>query len=205
MLLFIGSINAIAPISTSFFCLSYCTVNLSCFFLEISGTPNFRPEFKFYTWHTCLVGFIMNMVVMFYVDYRFGIIALLIEILIFIYLAYRAPNNIVWGDVTQSIIFHQVRKYLLRLDSRKMHSKLWRPSVLLIADTNDLALIDFCNNLKKGGLYIIGTCLVGNFEDVNHRIQNIKEEWINFVDNNGYINIFYIVFLYYCIYICMFN
>ena len=33
----IGSIDAIAPISTSFFCLSYGTVNLACLMLEVSG------------------------------------------------------------------------------------------------------------------------------------------------------------------------
>ena len=37
MITLIGSINAIAPISTSFFCLSYATVNLACFLLEVSG------------------------------------------------------------------------------------------------------------------------------------------------------------------------
>eukprot|EP01084_Bolivina_argentea_P108178 193324_1 len=182
-LIFIGSINAIAPISTSFFCLSYCTVNFSCFLLEISGTPNFRPSFTYYTWHTCLLGTLSNLAVMFFVDYRFGIAAFIIEIGIFIYLIYRQPENI-WGDVTQSIIFHQVRKYLLRLDSRKAHSKTWRPSILLLADTKYSAIIDFCNNLKKGGLYIIGVCIEGEFGDFDQTI-NIRNNWIEFIDTNG--------------------
>eukprot|EP01084_Bolivina_argentea_P108181 193329_1 len=182
-LIFVGGINTIAPISTSFFCLSYATVNLCCFLLSISGTPNFRPSFKYYSWHISLFGTISNLGVMFFVDYRFGIAAFIIEIGIFIYLIYRQPENI-WGDVTQSIIFHQVRKYLLRLDSRKAHSKTWRPSILLLADTKYSAIIDFCNNLKKGGLYIIGVCIEGEFGDFDQTI-NIRNNWIEFIDTNG--------------------
>eukprot|EP01083_Nonionella_stella_P181753 652076_1 len=185
-LIFIGSINAIAPISTSFFCLSYCTVNFSCFLLEISGTPNFRPSFTYYSWHTCLLGTISNLAVMFFVDYRFGLAALICQIAVFVFLAYRAPQNLnVWGDVTQSIIFHQVRKYLLRLDSRKAHSKTWRPSILLLPDSQEIALIDFCNNLKKGGLYIIGTTFIGDFADNVQSTRRCKQDWLQFIDRNS--------------------
>jgi len=121
---------------------------------------------------------------MFFVDYRFGLAALICEIAVFVFLAYRAPQN-VWGDVTQSIIFHQVRKYLLRLDSRKAHSKTWRPSILLLADSEEIALIDFCNNLKKGGLYIIGTTIIGDFADNVEVTRKIKEDWVEFVDRNS--------------------
>eukprot|EP00485_Elphidium_margaritaceum_P002943 CAMPEP_0202707636 /NCGR_PEP_ID=MMETSP1385-20130828/19934_1 /ASSEMBLY_ACC=CAM_ASM_000861 /TAXON_ID=933848 /ORGANISM="Elphidium margaritaceum" /LENGTH=969 /DNA_ID=CAMNT_0049366387 /DNA_START=21 /DNA_END=2930 /DNA_ORIENTATION=+ len=183
-LIFIGSINAIAPISTSFFCLSYCTVNFSCFLLEISGTPNFRPSFQFYSWHTCLLGTVSNLAVMFFVDWRFALVALVCEIAVFIYLLYRAPQTL-WGDVTAALIFHQVRKYLLRLDTRKAHSKTWRPSILLLADDADIALIDFCNNLKKGGLYVIGSAVVGDFAYQVETVQKLRADWIQFVDDNA--------------------
>ena len=120
---------------------------------------------------------------MFYVDYKFGTGALICEIIVFVFLAWRAPKN-VWGDVTQSVIFHQVRKYLLKLDERQMHSKLWRPSILLFVDTQDLALIDFCNNLKKGGLYVCGTVLNGEFDQFAELTLSIRREWIEFIEKN---------------------
>ena len=164
--------------------MSYCSVNICCFLLEISGTPNFRPNFKYYTWYTALLGAIINLLILFYVDYKFAISALFCALCVFMYLIYRAPRNL-WGDVTQSLIFHQVRKYLLRLDERLEHSKLWRPSILLFADKYDVALIDFCNNLKKGGLYIIGTTLKGDFTNVIKVLKQIKKNWLTFIDKNN--------------------
>eukprot|EP01084_Bolivina_argentea_P108180 193328_1 len=186
-LLFIGGINAIAPIATSFFCLSYLTVNLCCFLLCISGQTNFRPLFKYYSKWTALLGLIMNIFIMFYVDFKFASISLFCAFCIFIYLIYRnakTKNN--WGDVGSSVIFHQLRKYLLKLNTKNIdgHSKLWRPHILLLVDNHQLSLIDFCNNLKKGGLYIIGVCIEGEFGDFDQTI-NIRNNWIEFIDTNG--------------------
>lgn len=136
-----------------------------------------------YSWPVCLIGALSNFGVMFYVDWKFGLAALGIEVFIFAYLIYRAPEN-VWGDVAQSIIFHQVRKYLLRLDERKKHVKSWRPSILLLADSKYSALIDFCNNLKKGGLYIIGVAVNGEFGDFEVTTK-LKQSWIDFIDSNS--------------------
>jgi hypothetical protein len=38
----IGDLDLIAPIVTSFFCLSYTLVNLTCFLLSAIEAPNFR-------------------------------------------------------------------------------------------------------------------------------------------------------------------
>ena len=49
-LVFVGGIDVIAPISTSFFCLSYATVNLSCFLLAISGMTLCHVLFVLFHW-----------------------------------------------------------------------------------------------------------------------------------------------------------
>ena len=55
----------------------------------------------------------------------------------------------------------------------------WRQSILLLADTEEIALIDFCNNLKKGGLYIIGTTIIGDFADQVEVLRRIKHDWMD--------------------------
>ena len=48
--LFYGGIDAIGPVLTNFFLITYALTNLSAAALELSGTPNFRPTWHAYCW-----------------------------------------------------------------------------------------------------------------------------------------------------------
>merc|ERR1719233_608244 len=181
----IGNLNVIAPIIASFFCLSYASVNLACFLLEVSGTPNFRPDWKYYSKWLSMLGFILAMAIDFLLDWVFALVSLFILCLISFYLVKRGPD-VIWGDVSQSVIFHQVRKYLLRLDKRKQHNKLWRPSILLLLDKLDVQLVDFCNTLKKGGLFVIGNVIITkNFQESAAEGMRHQKAWTQFINQTG--------------------
>jgi solute carrier family 12 (potassium/chloride transporters), member 9 len=127
---FMGSnVNFLASFTTMFFLLSYGSVNLACFVVSIAGAPNFRPQFRWFHWVTAWFGAVLCLVGMFLVKPVLAVVSVFILLAIMVVIAWRAvPND--WGDVTQALMYHQVRKYLLRLDIRKEHVKYWRPQIL---------------------------------------------------------------------------
>eukprot|EP00301_Raphidiophrys_heterophryoidea_P001623 c10778_g2_i1.p1 GENE.c10778_g2_i1~~c10778_g2_i1.p1 ORF type:complete len:1041 (-),score=259.79 c10778_g2_i1:467-3331(-) len=156
--LVVGSIDAIAPVLTMFFLLTYATMNVATFVHSIAGHPNFRPRFRYFSWHTALVGFVLCVGLMFYLQWVATIMSLVFMAGLSLYISRSVSvHTDQWGDVTQSLIFHQVRKYLLQLD-QSTHVKYWRPQILCLcpAPTGRVRMLDFVNSVKKGGLFVVG-------------------------------------------------
>lgn len=151
----LADINQIASFVTMTYLMTFLVMNLATFLLKIGSAPNFRPSFHFFSWETALAGTIVSGAAMFFVDGVYASACVAVLIIIFLLIHYTTPPKS-WGDVSQSLIYHQVRKYLLRL--RQEHVKFWRPQILLLVNDprRQYKLIQFCNSMKKGGLYILG-------------------------------------------------
>eukprot|EP00939_MAST-03C_sp_MAST-3C-sp1_P000184 g184.t1 len=175
--LLLGSIDAIAPVQTGFFCLSYALCNLTCFALKITGAPNFRPKFKWFCWQSALVGFILNVAVMFWLNWLSALVSTFALVCIFMIILFKGPRKD-WGDLSQALMWHQVRKYVLMLDTKK-HAKFWRPSyLLLVNDIGAHGLVDFCEKSKKGGLFLIGNVMVGDVFALADSCRNLRHKWV---------------------------
>ena len=177
-----ADINQIASFITMTYLMTFLVTNLACFLLKIGSAPNFRPSFHFFNWQTAAVGTIACGTTMFFVDgfYASGCVALLLAVFILIH--YTTPPK-PWGDVSQGLIYHQVRKYLLRL--RQEHVKFWRPQVLLMVNDprRQYKLIQFCNSLKKGGLFILGHVIVSpDFSAAVPEARRQQSLWTKYID-----------------------
>ena len=73
----LGDLNAIAPIITMFFMITYGTLNLACFYEGYSRNPSFRPRFRFSHWSLALAGTIGCLIAMLVMDPFWAITALL--------------------------------------------------------------------------------------------------------------------------------
>lgn len=171
-------INRIATFITMAFLMTFIVTNLACFLLRVASAPNFRPSFKYFNTYTAACGAAASVVAMFVADGVSASLMIIVLISLFMTIHYISPPK-PWGDVSQSLIYHQVRKYLLRL--RQDHVKFWRPQILLLVDDPRSAwnLISFCNSLKKGGLYILGHVVVTqDFQQSYDELKKQRNAWL---------------------------
>ena len=175
-------INQIASLVTMTFLMTFLVTNLACFLLKIGSAPNFRPSFRYFNWQIAAFGTIVNAAAMFFVDGVYATGCIVIIIAIFLVIHYTAPTKS-WGDVSQSLIYHQVRKYLLRL--RQEHVKFWRPQILLLVNDprRQYKLIQFCNALKKGSLFVLGHVIVSDdFGTAVPEARHQQSAWTKYID-----------------------
>ncbi|XP_076850543.1 LOW QUALITY PROTEIN: solute carrier family 12 member 9 [Brachyhypopomus gauderio] len=185
LVLFSGKLNTIASIVTIFFLLVYAAVDLACLALEWASAPNFRPTFRYFTWHTCVLGIVGCGVMMFLINPIYASASIAFMLLLLLVIHYLSPTSS-WGYISQALIFHQVRKYLLMLDVRKDHVKFWRPQVLLMVSNPraNVGLITFINDIKKSGLYVLGHVQIGELAMLpSDPLQCQYDSWLSLVDH----------------------
>lgn len=178
----LSDINRIASFVTMTYLMTFLVTNLACFLLTISAAPNFRPSFHYFNLWTAGFGALVSGASMFFVDGLDATGSVTILVVLFLLIHYTTPPK-PWGDVSQSLIYHQVRKYLLRL--RPEHVKFWRPQILLFVNNprHQYELIQFCNSLKKGALFLLGHVIVSDdFGGAVPEARRQQAAWTKFID-----------------------
>ncbi|KAA1079289.1 hypothetical protein PGT21_006693 [Puccinia graminis f. sp. tritici] len=178
------NVSQLAIHITTISLLVFACINLACFTLRVAGSPNFRPSFRLFSEWTALLGLALALLSMYLVGPVSASTSIIAMITLFVVIHYSSPAK-QWGEVTQSIIYHQVRKYLLRLDERKDNVKYWRPQILLFTNDprHDWNQIVFCNSLKKGGLYVLAHIIKSEFSpEAIKELQEQQLNWLGLVD-----------------------
>lgn len=170
--------------------MTFLTMNLACFLLKIGSAPNFRPGFKFFSWQSAFIGAVSSAASMFFIDGTSAAAAVCLLVFLFLLLHYLSPPKH-WGDVSQNLIYHQVRKYLLRL--KPEHIKFWRPQIILLVNDprSQTRLIQFCNSMKKGSLYILGHVIVtDDFDAGAQEAKSQQQAWSRYISEFSRIKAF---------------
>ncbi|XP_074544540.1 solute carrier family 12 member 7-like isoform X2 [Halichoeres trimaculatus] len=180
----IASLDAVAPILSMFFLMCYLFVNLACAVQTLLRTPNWRPRFKFYHWTLSFLGMSLCLSLMFISSWYYALVAILIAGCIYKYIEYRGAVK-EWGDGIRGLSLNAARYALIRLEEAPLHTKNWRPQLLVLCKLDsDLAvkhprLLSFSTQLKAGkGLTIVCSVLEGTYmtrgKDAKTGEQNLK-------------------------------
>jgi amino acid transporter len=169
--LMLGDLDAIAPVITMFFMITYGAINAATFFEAFSGNPSYRPTFRWCHWSLSLAGTVLCGGVMLLINPVWAIVAVAIMVAIYRYLE-RQELEASWGDVVSGTIFERVRRNLLLLEEERYHAKNWRPSILALGGgrTDKLHLAAMGRRLAgPHGLLWLGHVLVGDPDELLER------------------------------------
>ena len=159
----LGSLDAIAPVVSMFFLVSYGLVNYATYFEASAESPSFRPTFRWYNKNFSLVGLFACVGVALAIDIWSAVTAIAILLAILQYLKVKGrPAR--WADSRRSFYLKQVRENLLAASREVEHSRDWRPHILAFSDNPErrAGLLRFASWVEGGsGLTTVVRVLEG--------------------------------------------
>lgn len=126
-----ADLNTIAPIITMFFLVSYGMINYSTFIEAYSKNPSYRPSFKYNHWIVSLFGVLVIVGVMLLINVVSAIFSLLFLFGLYNYLSRRKLQD-TFKDSRTGYYFQRIKEYLIKLQSKPVEMKNWRPQILLL-------------------------------------------------------------------------
>ncbi|RME73210.1 MAG: amino acid permease [Planctomycetota bacterium] len=167
----LGDLNAVAPVLTMFFLTSYLTVNLAAALEGALGSPSYRPSFRV-PWWLSLLGSGLCVVVMVLIDPVATVVAGCVVLGVYLWLERRQIES-TWGDVRGGLWFALVRAGLLRIEEQP-EMKTWRPHPLVLsgAPTQRRRLIELAVDLThRRGLVTVSSVVTDEAAGPERRLQ----------------------------------
>lgn len=181
-----GDLDAIAPIITMFFMVTYGCLNLATFYESYTRNPSYRPSFRLTHWTVALAGALACLAVMLLIELTWAILAIALMAGLYRIIARRRIYT-AWGSVRSGTAFERARRELLRLERGSYHPKNWRPRIL--AFTGGMARprqAVFGHWLCSGrGLLSLGQVISGEVEGLVERRRAQEEVLRKFILDQG--------------------
>ncbi len=162
----LGDLNAIAPIITMFFMITYGLLNLATFYEAVTKNPSYRPTFRYCHWSLSLTVALGCLAVMFLINWVWASVSIVVIFALHWYIRYHEIEGR-WGDLQSGVTFEKARKSLLRLEEQAYHPKNWRPVILALSGTawNRPHLAIYGHWLTSGhGILSLGHIVHGDVE-----------------------------------------
>ena len=174
----IGRLNAIAPLVTMFFLISYGLLNYATYFEARSQSPSFRPSFRFFDKRLSLAGMLSCLGVMLSIHPAAAVAAVSVLFAIYHYLK-RTSGPAGWADSQRSYHLQQIRSHLLGAAQESEHPRHWRPQILAFSDEPErrLRLLETAKWLEGGsGLTTLVRIMEGQGLKTLRASQKAQEE-----------------------------
>ncbi|MBK6325001.1 MAG: amino acid permease [Chloroflexi bacterium] len=193
-----GGLNAIAPLITMFFLITYFMLNAVVLIEQMLNMVSFRPTFAIPK-VVPLVGMIGCLVVMFLINPLFSLAAISLAIFVYAYLLHRQLNA-PWEDVRSGLFISLARFAVERVSSLPAApERTWSPNVLApVTSTKALrGSYRFLSalTLPKGTVHIIGIYPPGQPEqvlDMDTLAHSFQKDgvpaWISLLEDEDFIN-----------------
>ncbi|XP_052826762.1 solute carrier family 12 member 2, partial [Octopus bimaculoides] len=174
----IGELNAIAPIISNFFLMSYALINYSCFDASLANSPGWRPAFQFYSMWVSLLGAILCIAVMFIIKWWTALLTFAVIASLYIYVHHRKPD-VNWGSSTQAHVYKSALQSTLKLIAVEDHIKNFRPQVLLLSGlpSSRPALVDFASSFTRNSSLMMCCNVIVDPNVDSLKVQRTKEEY----------------------------
>ncbi|REK06722.1 MAG: amino acid permease [Planctomycetota bacterium] len=173
----LGDLDAIAPVVTMAFLITYGLLNLATFYEAITKNPSYRPRFRWCHWSMSLAGAVGCLAVMVLIDWRWASAAILLVAMLHRYISLKEIQSR-WGDVHSGVLFERARRNLLALEEELYHPKNWRPIVLALSGTgwSRPHLAVYGHWLTTGrGILTLGQIITGEVDNRLERRRNQEQ------------------------------
>ena len=130
----LGGVDAIAPIVSMFFLISYGLLNYATALEARANSPSFRPRFRWFNMRTSMLGALACLAVMIAISPLASALALCLVLVLHRFVSKIAKQKR-WSDSRRDVYYHSLRKNLLAMSKEPVHSRNWRPHLLVFSDS----------------------------------------------------------------------
>jgi amino acid transporter len=182
----LGDLNAVGRWVTIFFLTLYVTINLVAATEKIVGNPSFRPTIRV-PWIVSLAGSLGAFFVMFLISPIVCSIAMLLELLLYLYLRRRGFESS-FGDVRAGFWTAMARFALLKLRGHSDQARNWRPQILAFTANpkSRSGIVRLANWFSQNrGIVTVIRVVEGDLATDQLDLPEMKREMVEQLDEEG--------------------